>query len=313
MKLPVIDARDVEGRLTWTLIADALEAGHRLPRAELGDLSLQRGEDTLLNRAAWIDGHGMALKSVTIFPRNSDESPSLPTIHGLVLLFDNETGVVKAIFDGALITRWKTAGDSVLGARFLARPDSKRLTILGSGVVAQSLIESYLELFPGLERVSVWSRSVENAQALVDKTACTCSIKVAEDVAHAVSSADIVATATLAQEPILRGDWIEPGTHVDLIGGFRPDMREADDEVMRRAEIFVDAKETTVSKTGDLIVPIEHGVIKEGDIRGDLYDLCQGGSGRTTDEAVTVFKNGGGAHLDLIVANCIYDLVASTP
>ena len=128
------------------------------------------------------------------------------------------------------------------------------------------------------------------------------------DLAAAAGAADIVATATLARSPVLRGEWLAPGTHVDLIGAFTPEMREADDELLRRAELFVDSRATTIGEIGELLIPIAAGVIRADDVRGDLYDLCNGGAGRSDERAITVYKNGGGAHLDLMTAGLIYDI-----
>lgn len=306
MNIPFIGPDDVAGMLTWTALADALEEAHQSTRADLGDLFLKRGDDTLLNRAAWIDGLGMALKSVSIFPNNGKRQPALPSVHGVVVLFDDETGAVKALIDGPLVTKWKTAADSVLGARLLARPESKRLAIIGSGVVAASLIEAYSETFPALEQISVWSRRHENAERLAHSASVDCQVEAVTDLADAVSQADIVSSATLTKTPIIKGEWVRPGTHVDLIGAFKPDMREADDDLLQKAELFVDARETTIHEIGELMIPIAQGVIAESDIRGDLYDLCNDAQGRSDAKSISVFKNGGGAHLDLMTAHVIY-------
>jgi ornithine cyclodeaminase len=306
MDIPTIDADDVEDRLTWTAVADALEAGHRGPAAEIGDLLLRRAGDSSLTRAAWIDGVGLALKSVTIFPGNSAKTPPLPSIQGVVVLFDDTDGSVKALIEGRLVTKWKTAGDSVLGARLLARPESERLLLVGSGTVAASLVEAYGEIFPNLQEIAVWSRTAANAEKLAaGKAGGPIPVRAAADLAEAAGQADIVACATMATEPVLKGDWIGPGTHVDLIGAFRPDMREADDALLTKAEIFVDSRETAIHDIGELNDPIQRGAISEADVRGDLHDLVAGRAGRSGAQAITVYKNGGGAHLDLMTAGAI--------
>ncbi len=306
MQIPFIDAEAVEDKLTWTAVADAIEAGHRGARAEIGDLLLRRGADSSLSRAAWIDGVGLALKSVTIFPGNVERTPPLPSIQGVVVLFDDDDGAVKALIEGKLVTKWKTAGDSVLGARLLARPESRRLLILGSGTVARSLIAAYGELFPGLEEIAVWSRTAANAEKLAAAHRDgPIPVRATADLAGAAAEADIIACATMASAPVLQGAWVTPGTHVDLIGAFRPDMREADDALLTRAEIFVDSRETAIHDIGELNDPIQRGVIAESDVRGDLHDLAAGRAGRGGPQAITLYKNGGGAHLDLMTANAI--------
>lgn len=306
MQVPFIDAAAVENRLSWTAVADAIQAGHRAAEAEIGDLLLQRGADACLTRAAWLDGVGLALKSVTIFPGNVERQPPLPSVQGVVVLFDDRDGAVKALIDGPLVTKWKTAGDSVLGARLLARPDSRRLLILGSGVVAASLIDAYGEIFPNLEDIAIWSRTPANADKLVAaKGEGASPVRAAEDLETAVREADIIACATMATAPILHGDWVQPGSHVDLIGAFRPDMREADDTLIAKAELFVDSRETAIHDIGELAIPLANGVISESDVRGELRDLATGKAGRSGAQAITLYKNGGGAHLDLMTANVI--------
>lgn len=304
MNIPFISIDDVEHKLSWREVADAIFAGHKQERARLGDLALERGTQSMLNRAAWIDGLGLALKSVTIYPNNAERSPPLPTIDSVVVLFDDETGAIKALIDGQLVTKWKTAGDSVLGARLLARPDARNLLVVGSGIVASSLIDAYREVFPDLDQISVWSRNADNARILADAQNCTSVV----DLAEAVASAHIITSATMARSPVILGEWVQPGTHVDLIGAFRSDMREADNELMRNGKIFVDSRETTIHDIGELSIPISEGVISESNVLADYYDFAQGtAKGRMNADDITIFKNGGGAHLDLMVAKLIYD------
>ena len=287
--VPYIRASDVEHLLDWNDLADALAAGHRMPKPEISDQFLHRGGDTLLSRAAWIDGFGVAVKSVTVMPDNA--AKGLPSVHGAMVLFEDKTGQVEAVIDSALVTKWKTAGDSVLGARLLARPDSKRLLIVGAGTVAASLIEAYRAVFPNIE-ISVWNRTRANAENL--------GVKVADDLASAVHAADIISCATMATTPVIKGEWLREGQHLDLIGAFKADMREVDDQAMQRAKLFVDSRETTIEHIGELKIPIASGAITAEDILADLYDLEQGQVGRTDARDITLFKNGGGAHLDLM-------------
>ncbi len=295
---PYITAGDVAGRLDWLTLADALAEGHRRPPPEIRDQFLTRGEDTLLARSAWIDGMGVAVKSVTVVPGNA--ARGLPSVHGALVLFDDATGEVEAVIDSGLVTRWKTAADSILGARLLARPDARRLLILGAGAVAASLVEAYRAAFPGLA-VAVWSRSAAGARALAAETGAAA----AEDLAAAVGDADIIATATMTRTPLLQGGWLRPGQHLDLIGAYKADMREVDDDCLRRARIFVDSFETTLEHIGELKDPLARGVIARADVLGDLRDLVAGRVGRRSPEEITLFKNGGGAHLDLMTARVI--------
>ena len=303
--LPYITAGDVEHLLDWTRLADALAEGHRAPRPAIGDTFLTRGDDTLLSRAAWIDGMGVAVKSVTVLPGNP--ARGLASVNGAMVLFEDSTGLPVAVIDSALVTKWKTAGDFILGARLLARPESRRLLILGAGTVAASLIEAYRAVFPGIE-VTLWNRTTDKARALAE----THDAKVADDLATAVAEADMISCATMSREPVLRGDWLRPGQHVDLIGAFKADMREADDAALTRSRIFVDSLETTLDHIGELKDPLARGIIRREDVLGDLHDIVPGRVGRRGPEEITLFKNGGGAHLDLMTGRVILDAWAAS-
>jgi ornithine cyclodeaminase len=305
--LPFIRTADVEHLLRWKGVCDALMAGHCLDRADIDDILFRNRENTMLNRAAWIKGLGIGVKTATIFPGNAKLAPAIPSVHTVFVLFDDQTGAPVTLIDGNMVTKWKTAADSVLGARLLARPDSKTLLIIGAGAVAASLVEAYTALFPALEQVLIWNRTHSRASELASRFRNNrFRVQSTEDLATAVASADIVSSATMSIEPVLHGSWVTPGTHVDLIGAYRPDMREADDELIENAELFVDSRKTAIHDIGELAIPIRKDIITERDIRADLYDLCNGAAGRTSEQAITVYKNGGGAHLDLMTATYIF-------
>lgn len=299
--IPVLTREMIEPHLDWLALTEALADGHRRPSPQVEDVLMGRGDDRLLSRAAWIDGLGVGVKSVTVFPENAAQGR--PSVQGAMLVFDDHTGAIRAVIDNALITRWKTAGDSLLGARLLARGDARRLLIVGAGAVAASLIDAYGALIPDLE-VTVWARRSDAAQALADRYPGT---RVARDLEAAVAEADIVSTCTMARTPVIRGDWLRPGQHLDLIGAYTPDMREADDRALQRARVFVDARATTIGHIGELMIPLASGAIAESDVLGDLRDLVAGRAGRGSQDEITLFKNGGGAHLDLMTAGVILD------
>lgn len=294
--IPVLTASDVEPLMNWLDLTEALADGHRRPPAEIRDVLIARGGDRLLSRAAWIDGLGLGVKSVTVYPGNP--AAGRPSVQGAMTVFDDATGAPEAVIDNAPITKWKTAGDSLLGARLLMRPGARRLTIIGAGAVAASLIEAYGALIPELE-VRIWARRPE---AAADLAARNIQAEAASTLEEAVGWADIVASCTMAKEPILQGAWLRPGQHVDLIGAFTPEMREADDPVLQRGRLFVDSRASTIGHIGELMIPMAAGVIGEADVQGDFHDLIAGRAGRRSDNEITVFKNGGGAHLDLMTA-----------
>lgn len=286
--------------LDWIALTDALAAGHKRPKATVEDVFLYRDPDTLLNRSAWIDGMGLAVKCATIFPAN--KGSGTPMIHGAVNLFSDADGQLEAILDFHLVTKWKTAGDSLLAARRLARPDSKNILIVGAGTVGKSLWQAYGAAFPDAS-FTIWNRSPEGAE----RFAKDCDgVTVATDLEAAVKAADIVTSATMTSEPILKGAWFQPGQHIDLIGAYRPDMREVDNEALQRSRVFVDSYATTMGHIGELKIPLAEGAISDDHVLADYYelDMFQRGS----DDEITLFKNGGGAHLDLMTSRYILDV-----
>ncbi|SNR33907.1 ornithine cyclodeaminase family protein [Puniceibacterium sediminis] len=299
MSAPVIiPFAEGEARLDWLGLTRAITAGHDLPKAEIADTFLYRGKDTLLNRAAWIDGLGLAVKAATIFPGNG--ALGLPGVNGAVNLFSDVDGTLRAIVDFHLVTKWKTAGDSLLGALKLARPDSREILIVGAGTVARTLIAAYGAGFPEA-RFTVWNRSPAGAEALAAEVP---GVVVATDLEAAVGAADIISCATMATAPVVLGDWLHPGQHLDLIGAYRPDMRETDDRALQRAKVFVDSFDTTLGHIGELKIPLAEGAITRDHILADYYQMDR--FTRAPDD-ITVFKNGGGAHLDLMTSRYILD------
>ena len=294
---------EAEARLDWLGLCDAIMAGHARPRAEIADSFLYRGADTLLSRAAWIDGLGQLVKTATIFPGNAAHGK--PAVNGSAALYSDTDGALAAIVDFHLLTKWKTAGDSLCAARMLARRDSGTILIVGAGTVAASLRQAYGALFPDA-RFSVWNRNRAGAERLAARHP---GMAVVDDLAAAARAADIITCATMATDPVIKGAWLRPGQHLDLIGAYRPDMREADDAALTRARIFVDSRATTIGHIGELKIPLAHGVIAGGDVLADYYDLGSGAFARRSEEEITLFKNGGGAHLDLMTAQYILDRV----
>ncbi len=297
-----IPFQDADHLLDWHDLTDAITSGHQFAKAKVDDTFLYRGGDTLLSRSAWIDGMGIAVKTATIFPNNDPKIAS--SINGGVSLYSDKTGELESILDFHLVTKWKTAGDSLLAAKRLARSDSKRILIVGAGTVATSLRDAYGAAFPDADFM-IWNRTHSRAAALAARYKSTFAVTDLED---AVRQADIVTSATMGTEPLIKGDWLQAGQHIDLIGAYRPDMRETDDSALKRARIFVDSRETTINHIGELKTPIENGVIGPEHIVADFYEL---GRFRRSPDDITLFKNGGGAHLDLMVSRYISDVWAA--
>lgn len=291
---------DAQRLLDWGELADALVAGHRMPRARIADSFVHREPDTLLNRSAWIDGMGVAVKTVTVFPENPADR--VPAINGAVALYSDDHGTLDAIVDFHLVTKWKTAADSLVAARLLAPEKPECILIVGGGQMARAMREAYGWLFPGA-RFMVWNRTPAHAEHIAAHFPNTL---VATDLESAVRASDIVSSATMSREPLIEGSWLTTGQYIDLIGAFRADMRESDDEALRRARVFVDSRETVLEHIGELKIPLEEGVITRDDIAGDFYDIEAGAFTRAPDR-ITLFKNGGGAHLDLMTARYVLE------
>lgn len=292
--IPFVPFEAGEKLLDWIELTDALAAGHTLGRAEIGDTFLYRNADTLLSRAAWIDGMGVAVKSATIFPGNAAKGK--PNINGGVSLYSDSDGSLEAIIDFHLVTKWKTAGDSLLATRRLARPDTSSILLVGAGPVAKSLHAAYSAVFPNAS-FTIWSRTRAKSEAFADGLS---NVTVADNLETAVGDAHLIGTATMATDPVIKGAWLQPGQHLDLIGAYRPDMREVDDEALQRARLFVDSFDTTVDHIGEIKIPLETGALQRSDIIADYYDLDA--FTRQSDDEITICKNGGGAHLDLMTS-----------
>lgn len=292
----IIPFEQGEAHLDWIGLTQALTDGHALAKAEIGDTFLYRDPDTLLSRAAWIDGMGIAVKTATIFPENPNAGE--PMINGGVCLYSDGNGALEALVDFHLVTKWKTAGDSLLAALKLARADSERILIVGAGTVGASLIEAFRAGFPKAQ-FSIWNRTATKAAELADQY----GVSVSGDLESAVKAADIIVTATMSTEPVINGEWLRPGQHVNLIGAYRPDMRETDDTALQRSKVYVDSFDTTLDHIGELKIPLSTGALSRDAVIADYYDLAAFARGSGDD--ITLFKNGGGAHLDLMTSRYI--------
>jgi ornithine cyclodeaminase len=245
------------------------------------------------------------IKLVSVFPGNA--AKGLASVQGLYALFDGKNGLPLATIDGAALTLRKTAANSALAARYLARQDAETLVVLGAGALAPHLALSHATVRRSLRRILIWNRSRPAAEAMAERLAGDTithhlAISVVDDREAAIRRADIVSAATMSKAPVIEGAWLRPGTHVDLVGGFRPDMREADDAAVRRARLFCDARFTAVAECGDLCDPIARGIVDEAAI-ADLFQLARGERpGRQGADEITLFKSGGGGHEDLATA-----------
>jgi ornithine cyclodeaminase/alanine dehydrogenase-like protein (mu-crystallin family) len=303
----MIDAAEVRRLLTFPLLVEALEAAHCRPRMEAQDLFLGSESALYFVRNAVDPGRFMASKLITSFPANLTGG-RLPAVQAVVVLFDGRDGRPLATIDGTELTYWRTAADSALGAKLLSRPDPHTMLVVGAGEMAPRLVRAHRAVRPSIARVIVWNRTPARAVALAASLRSEgIAAEPTTDLDGATTEADLISTCTRSHEPLINGLNLKAGAHLDLVGGFTPDTREADDEAARRAKIFVDRRESAFHGVGDILRPIASGAIAESAVLGDLYDLAPGNvAGRRSPDDITMFKNAGGGHLDLMTAEVVY-------
>ena len=306
-----VDAAEVRRLLTFPVLIAALEAAHRRPKIEVQDGHLGCDAQLYFVRHAVDRGRFMASKLITSFPANL-AGGELPAVQAICVLFDGTNGRPLAVIDGTEITYWRTAADSALGASLLAPSSPKTLLVVGAGEMSRWLVRAHRTVRPSLQLVLIWNRTHRRA---VDVAASLAQEGIlaepTEDLDAATRAADLITTCTRSREPLVKGINLKPGVHLDLVGGYTPQTREADDEAARRALVFVDRRESAFDGVGDILGPIASGAIREADVLGDLYDLVGGGvRGRSSATDITYFKNAGGGHLDLMTAEVIFRQLA---
>lgn len=318
--MKVIDRDAVAGAMPWIDLVDRLEAafqgGIETPPRHHHAIQRSDGEATMLLMPAWQEAEQtpgyLGVKMVNVFPQNADKG--LPAINGVYLLSDGATGAPLACIDGSELTRRRTAAASALAARYLAPSDAQTLVIIGTGKLAPMLIEAHAAIRP-IRKVIVWGRKLEKAQALAARyrdyrkgQVPFDTVEATEDLASAVSEADIVSAATLSTTPIIQGEWLSAGTHLDLVGAFRPDMRETDSACVARAEVFVDSYAGAKGEAGDLHHAVHEGQFNMDQIRADLTTLARGDHpGRTENDSITLFKSVGVSLEDLAAAILVWE------
>lgn len=299
----LITADDLNRVLDYPSLIDRLDDFFRAGRTRQEHVHYPvevpgRPEATLILMPCWEGGGFMGVKIVSVFPDNG--ARSLPTVMAAYVLASGETGEPLALLDGNTLTARRTASASALASRYLSRPDSKRLLVVGSGVLAPHLIGAHASVRPITEAV-VWGRSPDKAKAVAERmTRAGLAVTATKDLEGAARAADIISCATPATSPLVLGAWLRPGQHVDLVGSFKPDMRETDDEVVRRATLFADTRADVIKKAGDFTQPLAAGVINEDAVKGDLFMLARGQCrGRRSADEITLFKSMGTAIEDL--------------
>lgn len=302
--MQIIDASDVARLLHWPTLINRIERtfkeGVVSPSRHHHSMARPDGEATMLLMPAWEASGYIGVKIVNVFPQNSEHK--LPAISGIYLLSEGKHGIPLACIDGSELTRRRTAASSALAAKILARKDSRTLLMVGTGRLAPMLIEAHAAVNP-IQRVLIWGRVKEEAIQLAEQYAHLFDVTVVDDLQVAAGQADVISCATLSTEVLIKGEWLQAGTHLDLIGAFKPDMRECDAHALTKSEVFVDTYAGAKNEAGDILQAIEEKAFSFEDIKADLFELTRGEKlGRTNDQSITVFKSVGASLEDLAAA-----------
>ena len=308
--MQLLSADDLKKHLDYASLIDAIDGmfkdGCTVPTRHHHPIETPGGPNPmLLLMPAWVQGDVIGVKIITVFPENGEKD--LPAVMGSYMLMDGTNGTPLAMLDGPELTARRTASASAVASRYLSREDSATILMVGTGVLAPHLIRAHAAARP-IKNVMVWGRNPDKAAAVIaeladDGFAC----RGVTDLETAVPEADIISCATLSRQPLVMGDWLVPGQHLDLVGSFTPEMRESDDQCVVRASVFCDTRDGATLHAGDLTNPIGRGIISDKDVLGDLFDLTGGlCKGRTSDDQITLFKSAGTALEDIAAAKLAF-------
>lgn len=309
----VLDEEQTRSALPWAKLIDAIEAMFRsdcvMPVRHHHDMEVPGEENaTLLLMPAWLPGRYTGIKTVSVFPGNVRRG--LPAIFGSYLLSSAATGQMLAVIDGGELTARRTAATSALASRYLSRPDAEEMLVCGTGRLSLNLMQAHGTVRP-IQRYRVWGRNSDAAEKMAaEARALGLQAEAVNNLEAAARVADIISCATLSSEPLVYGEWLKPGAHLDLVGAFKPSMRESDDTAVLRSAVYVDTKAGALSEGGDIVQPLKKGLLDKSDIRGELAELISGACDRRKDvEEITLFKSVGAALEDLAGAILAYEIV----
>jgi ornithine cyclodeaminase len=305
----ILSAADVAGALDLESTVECLRQAWRgrevQPSQSIYDLPTLDGPGARLSLLpAWQLGRHIGLRITSDFPENA--AKDTPVEMSSYLVLDGKSGQPAALIDGALLVARRAAATSALAAGYLARQDSERLLMVGAGLMAPHLIAALEKVRP-ICNVLVWSRDPYRARRLAKRMdRRDFRVAATEDLAEAARGAHIICCATRAEEPLIKGEWLQAGQHLDLLGSTRPEQRECDDEALRHTRVFVDSREETPGRCGELVGAFERGVLSSDDIAADLYELTRGErAGRRFYDQITLFKSVGLAMADLAAAQLV--------
>ena len=312
--MQVYDAAQIDVALTMPRLIDALAKAFasdiEVPLRHHHTIERPDHPATLLLMPAWTGDTAqnayLGTKLVNVFPGNG--ARQLPSIYGVYVLMDGTTGAPLCCMDGARLTAWRTAAASALAARFLAPQNPSRLLMVGAGALAPFLIRAHCAV-RSYSRISLWNHRSERAEKVAARLREEgLPVQAVASLEQAVRESDVVSCATLSHQPLIKGDWLHAGQHVDAVGAYRPDMRETDDALVLKARIFCDTRAGAMTEGGDLAQPLAARVIDAARIEGDLFDLARGRHrGRGSDSEITFFKSVGTAIEDLAAAIAVWE------
>lgn len=262
-------------------------------------------DSTLLLMPAWNPNNEAGVKIVTVSPNNSEYN--LPSIQGTYIYLDAHKGTVKAILEAKELTVKRTAAASALAASFLAKKDADSLLMIGTGALSKNLIRAHASIRP-IKTVFVWGRDFNKAEVICKELENeNFTIKAIKTIEEKISTVDIISCATLSKTPLVLGKHLKEGQHIDLVGAYKKNMRESDDEAIKKSTVFVDTFQGGLKESGDIVIPLQNGIISEKDIKADLFQLCSGEKlGRQNNQEITLFKSVGHALEDLAAATYYY-------
>lgn len=311
--IKLIDAKFIEEYTSFTALISELYKGfssknvivpmrhhHEFPNPEVD------ADSTLLLMPAWTPSKDAGVKIVSVSPKNNQFD--LPSIHGTYIYMDAKTGALKAILEAKSLTAKRTAAASALASSFLSKKDASSLLMIGTGALSINLIKAHAAVRP-ITQVYIWGRNFDKANAICNALShASFAIEAIQNIEDKISDVAIISCATLSKTPLIFGKHLQKGQHIDLVGAYKRDMREADDEVISKASVFVDTMQGGLKESGDIVIPLEKGIISKQDIKADLFQLCSKEKmGRQSNNDITVFKSVGHALEDLIAAKYYYN------
>ena len=310
--IPFIDSDFIESHTDYKSLIDKIKKGFASSSIEVPQRHHhnyknppEKEDSTLLIMPAWNPGKDMGVKLVTVSPENSKYN--LPSIQGTYIYFDAQKGIPKAILEAKALTAKRTAATSALAASFLAREDVSSLLMIGTGALSTQLILAHCAIRP-IKKVYIWGRNKLKADAICEQLKNErFEIQSVIDLNEVIGKVDIISVATLSKVPLIKGEYLQNGQHIDLVGAFKKDMRESDDEVVKRSQVYVDTF-GGMKESGDIFIPIQNGTLSENEIKADLFELCSNKkNGRNNDKEITLFKSVGHALEDLVAAKYYFD------